>query len=496
MVMLVAGPNRESALSSRVGDPSTSRLLSQVFRRATLSRAARLFQCSCGDQRLSQAQSSIACRNFAVREHLEAISPQTIAEALEQIHILEGSSAQTNAFQTRTLPQPSGDVAKHLHHTVVEPAADVGDRNVVAEIVQQSFKKPSRVDNPALAVGDQLERISALVARAANGHLQFNCRLRFIVHLTSNSRQCRDSVEQPAATGSQRRVDALLHHTKQHVEILRRNALREGQLTHEIATEVAYQTGHSHAPRCADGCFPARQRDIGEVRCPLKAAAVSKQHFPSPDTAICTIARTVKREADDTAFEVVLRHAACDVRVMVLHPDLRQLAVGQCPAGRKVIRMQIVSNGQGGDLQNALQVFDGLFEEAVAFCVLEVPDMLREKGMAALGQADGVLQFAADGEYRWHILAQKNWHWNKSARAAQLPRTPAGDSGHGIVTAQQDIAVVDEKAVSLCNLRTASLLAMQIGSSLRLALVITSAIKRPSANSKWCNGVYGKNTPR
>src|SRR5208337_4904050 len=129
--MLVADPNRESALSSRVGDPSTSRLSSQVFRKATLSRTARLFQCSRGDQRLSQAQSSIACGNFAVREHLEAISPQTIAEALEQIRILECSSAQTNAFQTRTLPQPSGDLAEHLHKTVVEAAADVGDRNAV-----------------------------------------------------------------------------------------------------------------------------------------------------------------------------------------------------------------------------------------------------------------------------------------------------------------------------------------------------------------------------
>src|SRR5208337_1947437 len=227
--------------------------------------------------------------------------------------------------------------------------------------------------------------------------------------------------------------------------VLPRNVPYEGQLTHEIATEMTYQIGHSHAPRFADGCFPARQRDIGEVRCPLKAAVVSQQHFPSPDTAIGTIARTVKREADDTAFKVVLRHAACDVRVMVLHPDLRQLGVRQCPAGRKVIRMQIVSNGQRRNLQNALQVFDGLFEEAVAFCVPEVPDMLREKGVPALGQADSVLRLAADGQYRWHILAQKNWHRNKSAGAAQLPRMPAGDSGNGIVTAQQNVAVVDKK---------------------------------------------------
>src|SRR5271157_5031161 len=110
--------------------------------------------------------------------------------------------------------------------------------------------------------------------------------------------------------------------------------------------------------------------------------------------------------------------------------------------------MQIVSNGQRRNLQNALQVFDGLFEEAVAFCVPEVPDMLREKGVPALGQADSVLQLAADGQYRWHFLAQKNWHRNESARAPQLPRTPAGDAGNGIVTAQQNVAVVDKKTVS------------------------------------------------
>ena len=99
------------------------------------------------------------------------------------------------------------------------------------------------------------------------------------------------------------------------------------------------------------------------------------------------------------------------------------------------------------DFQNALQMLDRFLEEAVALCVLQIADVLREKRVTAFGQADGVLQFAADSQNRWHIFAQKDRYRHKSARAPQLPRAPAGDANDGIVTAQQDIAIVYKKAV-------------------------------------------------
>src|SRR5271165_6345554 len=109
--------------------------------------------------------------------------------------------------------------------------------------------------------------------------------------------------------------------------------------------------------------------------------------------------------------------------------------------------MQIVGNGDWCYLQDALQMLDGLFEKAIALRILEIPYMLREKGVPAVGQADGVLQFTTNGQHRWHILAQENRNRHKPARAPQLSRPPAGDPRHGVVAAQQNVAVVKEEAV-------------------------------------------------
>ena len=132
---------------------------------------------------------------------------------------------------------------------------------------------------------------------------------------------------------------------KQHVEILRRNIGDKGKVAHEIASEVAHQIRHSHAPRFADRRLSAGQRNIRKVRGALEAAVIGQQHFPSPDAAVGAVAGAVKRDADDAAFQMVLRHAACDVRVMMLHADLRQLGLRQRPARREVARVQIVRDG-------------------------------------------------------------------------------------------------------------------------------------------------------
>ena len=73
--------------------------------------------------------------------------------------------------------------------------------------------------------------------------------------------------------------------------------------------------------------------------------------------------------------------------------------------------MQIVSNDLRLDFENSLQVLDGLFEEAIALHIFQIADMLAEKRVLSLRQADRILQLSADRQNRWHVFFEKHWTW-------------------------------------------------------------------------------------
>ena len=92
-------------------------------------------------------------------------------------------------------------------------------------------------------------------------------------------------------------------------------------------------------------------------------------------------------------------------------------------------------------------MIDGLMEETVALDILQIADVLAQEGVLALGETNRVLEFASHGQHRRLLVLQENRHWNKTARTSQLPGGTAHDSHDGIVTAQQDVAVVHEKII-------------------------------------------------
>ena len=127
------------------------------------------------------------------------------------------------------------------------------------------------------------------------------------------------------------------------------------------------------------------------------------EHFPAPDFAIGSVAGAVEREADDRPRERVLGHAGGDVRVMMLHGDERQAALGGPlfgQRGREIAGMQIVRDRLRLDLEGTHEVRERLAEEIEAGEIFKIAQVLALVGEAAAGEGEDIFEMAADGEER------------------------------------------------------------------------------------------------
>ena len=103
--------------------------------------------------------------------------------------------------------------------------------------------------------------------------------------------------------------------------------------------------------------------------------------------------------------------------------------------------------------------------------------MLALKGEAAAGESEDIFEMAADGKQRRGVERQRDGERNKAAGAANELRRAVDERHDRVVAALKDFAVVHEEGVGDASRRArASLLSMAMGSSLRLALVITRAL--------------------
>ncbi|KAF5054784.1 hypothetical protein DSECCO2_384550 [anaerobic digester metagenome] len=106
-----------------------------------------------------------------------------------------------------------------------------------------------------------------------------------------------------------------------------------------------------------------------------------------------------------------------------------------------------MDHGRGPDLQDVGQVGGDLPEKTVGFEVLEVADVLRDEGLLALRQAEGVLEQGARAEDDGPVLGQVHGRRGEAARPADELGRVAHGADHGVVAADEDVAVVQEEGV-------------------------------------------------
>ena len=178
------------------------------------------------------------------------------------------------------------------------------------------------------------------------------------------------------------------------------------------------------------------------------------------------------------AGNAVLGHHRRDVGVVVLHLGHRARRGLVGPPPRLVARVGVGGHLRGRDAVEAGELPGGALEGRPRLEAAHVADVLAHEGVVARGEAERVLQLAADGERRCGREGQPDGQGCVAPRAPQrelacpVPgSTSSTESSQGTWMGRSWSSQASAMAPSR---RCASSSSKQIGSSVRLPLVITS----------------------
>jgi len=103
----------------------------------------------------------------------------------------------------------------------------------------------------------------------------------------------------------------------------------------------------------------------------------------------------VHGQAQNRPGQPVFGDHRCNVRVMMLDRQSRQVILGKGPLGAEVVRMYVMDDVLGFDLEDSFEVIDGPFKGTEGLEVLQISDVLAQEGFPVSGQTDGALEFGA-----------------------------------------------------------------------------------------------------
>ena len=94
----------------------------------------------CCDQRLSEAQTTVACWNLGMSENFKPLGVQRANQLFEKKQIIERAAAQTDLIEREFLTQQAREAYESFHQSVVESTADCVRANLRAEILDNGLE--------------------------------------------------------------------------------------------------------------------------------------------------------------------------------------------------------------------------------------------------------------------------------------------------------------------------------------------------------------------
>ena len=155
------------------------------------------------------------------------------------------------------------------------------------------------------------------------------------------------------------------------------------------------------------------------------------------------------REGRAIAF-VRFGHAGGDMGMVMLHLDQRQRIGCGILFGkdrREVIGMVVTGHEFGLYPEQFAQMVDGLVVRVTGGVILEIADVLAQDGAVKVGQADGALQFGAGCQQWRNMKRQRNCPRGIAAGPAVEKRRTLENPDDGIILADLDRPVVDQKRI-------------------------------------------------
>src|SRR5450755_778998 len=136
------------------------------------------------------------------------------------------------------------------------------------------------------------------------------------------------------------------------------------------------QVTDRHPPRLTNRGRSTRQRHVLEMSGAFEAFIAGDQPLSAPNLSVGTVASSIQGKSDYSAFEVVLRHTTCNVGVVMLDADELRSGLFERPARGEVIGVEVVGDDLRTDLEDPLEVFDGLVEKIITFDIFQISNVL------------------------------------------------------------------------------------------------------------------------
>jgi hypothetical protein len=179
------------------------------------------------------------------------------------------------------------------------------------------------------------------------------------------------------------------------------------------------------------------------------AVDAEREDFPAPDGLVASVTRAVEGDPDDRFTDApVLGQQRHHVRVVVLNEVQRStVRAALRPISGVIPGMQV--GGQPCGLTAYLaELAHRPLERAQRLPGAHVADVPGQVGARAVGEAEGVLQFPADGQHRRALDIQVDRQRRIPAGPADRQFAPVDHPHHGVVTWDVDRAVVVEDGIA------------------------------------------------
>src|SRR5215467_12802785 len=115
---------------------------------------------------------------------------------------------------------------------------------------------------------------------------------------------------------------------------------------------------------------------------------------------------------------------------------------------RPIAGMEIMSDDAGREIEQALEMADGLRPATVGALVAEIAQMLAEEHVPTPDEGKHALELTAAGQNRLRgLVDQRDRHRDVAPRTAQDERSAVDASGYRVVTAQFDRPIVNQEDI-------------------------------------------------
>src|SRR5579883_311008 len=231
-------------------------------------------------------------------------------------------AAENDRFEFSRFPEAVANDGDDFHHSRMEAPGDTSRGGTGSCVTKNGLNERPRVHDlyrlrRACLCFFDCERIVDVRHFRHGQRFEFDRRLSLITHTIAYTGKRSHGIEQPAGTGSERRIQPPPKHRSHHSNA----ALQTSRLQwHESCIRV-FEVRDRHSPRFADGLLPSRQSNSTQMCCASDSTVIPCQEFTTPDGSISSVTGAVKAHAKHRFRQPVLGHAACHVRMVMLNAE-------------------------------------------------------------------------------------------------------------------------------------------------------------------------------